>query len=75
MYVVYAGMLKSNPLILPGRHLMNGGMMTANIGAYGYFMMDPAYLSGLQALGATTTLSSIMGVTLTMAIGGECSLW
>lgn len=64
------GTLKSNPLILPGRHAMNAGMLLSNIGAYGYFMMDNAYASGLAMLSATTTLSSIMGVTLTMAIGG-----
>ncbi|WAR17129.1 NNTM-like protein [Mya arenaria] len=64
------GVLKSNPTILPGRHLMNGGMMATNIGAYGYFMMDSAYSAGLAALATTTTLSSVMGVTLTMAIGG-----
>ncbi|XP_045181151.2 NAD(P) transhydrogenase, mitochondrial-like [Mercenaria mercenaria] len=64
------GTLKSNPLLMPGRHALNGGMLLANIGAYGYFMMDNAYASGLAMLGTTTTLSSVMGVTLTMAIGG-----
>lgn len=64
------GLLKSNPLLLPGRHPMNLGMLLANMGAYGYFMIDDAYAAGLSVLGTTTTLSSIMGVTLTMAIGG-----
>lgn len=64
------GVLKSNPTLLSGRHLMNGGMMATNIGAYGYFMMDNAYASGLSMLGITTGLSSALGVTLTMAIGG-----
>ncbi|XP_052260057.1 NAD(P) transhydrogenase, mitochondrial-like [Dreissena polymorpha] len=64
------GVLKSNPLLLPGRHPLNLGMLLANVGAYGYFMMDGAYMSGLTMLASTTTLSSVMGVTLTMAIGG-----
>ena len=54
---------------------MNASMLAANIGAYGYFMMDNAYASGLAMLGTTTTLSSIMGVTLTMAIGGRFILY
>jgi len=36
----------------------------------GYFLYDPAFTSGISMLGTTATLSSIMGVTLTMAIGG-----
>ena len=36
--------------------------------------MDPSLNVGLSMLGTTTTLSAVMGVTLTMAIGGECGL-
>ena len=39
------------------------------MGALGYFLYDPAFTSGISMLGTTATLSSIMGVTLTMAIG------
>ncbi|KAH3898331.1 hypothetical protein DPMN_022559 [Dreissena polymorpha] len=46
-------------------------MLLANVGAYGYFMMHGAYMSGLTMLASTTILSSVMGVTLTMAIGGK----
>merc|ERR1711931_320835 len=49
------GNLNSNPLMLPGRHAINGGLLAANAGAMGYFLMTPE-------LG--------MGMTLTMAIGG-----
>merc|ERR1712032_591182 len=49
------GNLNSNPLMLPGRHAINGGLLAANAGAMGYFLMTPE-------LG--------MGITLTMAIGG-----
>merc|ERR1712212_1301708 len=64
------GNMGSNPLMLPGRHALNGGLMAANVGAMGYFLSDPSMSVGLAMLGTTATLSSVMGVTLTMAIGG-----
>ena len=67
-------MLKSDPLLLPGRHAMNLGLLLGNVGAMGYFMMTPELGTGLSMLGTTTALSSIMGVTLTAAIGGKILL-
>lgn len=64
------GVLKSDPLLLPGRNLLNGGMLLGNVGAMGYFMMDNSPTVGLSMLGTTTALSSLMGITLTAAIGG-----
>jgi len=64
------GNLNSNPLMLPGRHVMNASLMAANVGAMGYFLVDPTMTTGLAMLGTTATLSGVMGVTLTMAIGG-----
>merc|ERR1712117_34365 len=64
------GNLNSNPLMLPGRHALNAGLLAANVGAMGYFLMTPELGMGLGMLGTTATLSSVMGVTLTMAIGG-----
>merc|ERR1711970_1626245 len=64
------GNLNSNPLMLPGRHALNAGLLAANIGAMGYFLVDPSLSVGLAMLGTTATLSGVMGVTLTMAIGG-----
>merc|ERR1712121_42109 len=64
------GNLNSNPLMLPGRHALNAGLLAANIGAMGYFLVDPTLNVGLAMLGTTATLSGVMGVTLTMAIGG-----
>merc|ERR1712045_107987 len=64
------GVLNSAPLMLPGRHALNGGLLAANVGAMGYFLMDPSFTAGISMLGTTATLSSVMGVTLTMAIGG-----
>merc|ERR1712027_53998 len=64
------GNLNSNPLMLPGRHAINGGLLAANAGAMGYFLMTPELGMGLGMLGTTATLSGVMGITLTMAIGG-----
>merc|ERR1712227_815983 len=64
------GNLNSNPLMLPGRHALNAGLLAANVGAMGYFLVDPSMTTGLAMLGTTATLSGVMGVTLTMAIGG-----
>ncbi|KAK6623224.1 hypothetical protein RUM43_009076 [Polyplax serrata] len=64
------GLLSSSPLLLPGRHALNAGLLAANMGAMGLFFYDPSMTAGLTALGATAGLSSAMGVTLTAAIGG-----
>merc|ERR1712002_884942 len=64
------GNLNSNPLMLPGRHALNAGLLAANVGAMGYFLVDPSLSVGLAMLGTTAGLSGVMGVTLTMAIGG-----
>jgi len=64
------GVLNSNPLMLPGRHALNAGLGLANLGAMGYYLMDPSMAVGMGMLGTTAALSGVMGVTLTMAIGG-----
>jgi len=64
------GILNSNPLMLPGRHAMNAGLGLANVAAMGYYLMDPSMAVGMGMLGTTAALSGVMGVTLTMAIGG-----
>lgn len=65
------GLLKSDPLLLPGRHMLNLGLLLGNIGAMGYFLNGgDSLLLGMSMLGTTTALSSVMGVTLTAAIGG-----
>merc|ERR1712112_125231 len=64
------GVLNSAPLMLPGRHALNSGLLAANIGAMGYFLVDPSFTVGLAMLGTTATFSGVMGITLTMAIGG-----
>lgn len=64
------GLLNSNPLLLPGRHLLNAGLLASNVGALGWYLNSNDTTLGLALLGATTLLSSTMGVTLTSAIGG-----
>merc|ERR1719431_1423185 len=64
------GNLSSAALLLPGRHAINGGLLAANVGAMGYFLMDPSMGVGMAMPGTTAALSGVMGVTLTMAIGG-----
>ncbi|ELU08990.1 hypothetical protein CAPTEDRAFT_163980 [Capitella teleta] len=64
------GLLKSDPLMLPGRHMLNAALMAGNVGAMGYYMMSNDPTVGMSMLGTTTALSSVMGITLTMAIGG-----
>ncbi len=64
------GLLGSNPLILPGRHALNATMMAANVGAMGYYMTNPGFSADMSCLSTTAILSSVMGVTLTSAIGG-----
>jgi NAD(P) transhydrogenase len=64
------GLLDSAPLLLPGRHAINLGLGAGNVAAMGWFFWDPSMSAGLSMLGTTTALSTIMGVTLTAAIGG-----
>ncbi|XP_014675964.1 PREDICTED: NAD(P) transhydrogenase, mitochondrial-like [Priapulus caudatus] len=64
------GLLDSSPLLLPGRHMINLGLGAANIGAMIWYMADPSYSLDLGCLLTTAVLSSVMGVTLTAAIGG-----
>ncbi|XP_039733021.1 NAD(P) transhydrogenase, mitochondrial [Pteropus medius] len=64
------GILKSAPLLLPGRHALNAGLLAASVGGMIPFMMDPSFTTGIVCLGSVSALSAIMGVTLTAAIGG-----
>jgi len=64
------GVLNSAPLMLPGRHMMNAGLMTASVGGMVPFMLSADYATGMGCLVGVSGLSTIMGVTLTMAIGG-----
>ena len=56
--------------MLSGRHTLNAGLLAANVGAMGYFLVDPSLSVGLAMLGTTSALSGVIGVTLAMAING-----
>ncbi|XP_046897290.1 NAD(P) transhydrogenase, mitochondrial-like [Hypomesus transpacificus] len=64
------GVLNSAPLLLPGRHMMNAGLMAASMGGMVPFMLSTSYTTGMGCLVGVSGLSTIMGVTLTAAIGG-----
>ncbi len=68
---IVLGILGSQATLLPGRHFMNGGLMAGNVAALAYYLVDPAMNVGMSMLGTTSALSMVMGVTLTMAIGGQ----
>ncbi|XP_051580477.1 NAD(P) transhydrogenase, mitochondrial [Myxocyprinus asiaticus] len=64
------GMLDSASLLLPGRHMLNASLMAASVGGIVPFMMSESFSTGMGCLLGVSGLSTIMGVTLTVAIGG-----
>nr|XP_036579228.1 NAD(P) transhydrogenase, mitochondrial [Colletotrichum truncatum]KAF6786714.1 NAD(P) transhydrogenase, mitochondrial [Colletotrichum truncatum] len=71
-FLKLAGRMSSKPLALPGRHLLNSGMLTANIATMGAFvtMAPGSPMIAAAALSANTILSFAKGYTTTAAIGG-----
>ncbi|SPO06874.1 related to mitochondrial nicotinamide nucleotide transhydrogenase [Cephalotrichum gorgonifer] len=71
-FMKLAGKMSSKPLMFKGRHLLNGGMLAANIGTMGAFISlapgSPAIAAG--ALAANAALSFAKGYTTTASIGG-----
>lgn len=45
------GLLSSAPLLLPGRHYLNAGLLGANVLAMAAFYADPTLNTGLAILG------------------------
>ncbi|XP_076614047.1 NAD(P) transhydrogenase, mitochondrial [Chaetodon auriga] len=64
------GILNSAPLMLPARHALNTSLMAACVGGMIPYMLDPSYTTGITCLGSVSALSTVMGITLTAAIGG-----
>ncbi len=64
------GILGSKPLLLPGRHLINLGIVGVSIWLGAQFMGAETLSNGLQPLLIMTTLAAVLGVTLVIAIGG-----
>lgn len=71
-FMKLAGKMSSKPTILPGRHLINSGLLASNVATMGAFVTmapgSPAIAAG--ALAANTVLSFLKGYTTTAAIGG-----
>lgn len=59
MFLV-AGVLSSSPLLLPGRHMMNAGLMAASMGGMVPFMLSSTYGTGMGCLVGVSGLSTIM---------------
>lgn len=64
------GLLKSDPMKFPAHNALNLSMFLTNVGAMAYYMTNPGYSMDMAMLSTTAALSSVMGVTLTSAIGG-----
>ena len=71
-FMKLAGRMSSRPLHLPGRHLINSGMLATNVATMGAFLaMAPgAPAIAATCLAANTALSFAKGFTTTAAIGG-----
>ncbi|CAJ2507170.1 Uu.00g083560.m01.CDS01 [Anthostomella pinea] len=71
-FMKLAGKMSSKPLMLPGRHLINSGMLATNVATMGAFvtMAPGSPMIAACALGANTILSFAKGFTTTSAIGG-----
>ena len=71
-FMKLAGRMSSRPTILPGRHLINIGLLGGNVATMGAFLaMAPgAPAIAATCLAANTALSFAKGFTTTSAIGG-----
>jgi NAD(P) transhydrogenase subunit beta len=63
------GMVRSKPLLLPGRHALNLLLLLVSFGLGARFLSAPAH-DGLSALLIMTGVAGILGVHLVLAIGG-----
>lgn len=64
------GILGSKALLLPGRHLINLGIIGASVWLGAQFMGAETLSNGLQPLLIMTALAAVLGVNLVIAIGG-----
>ncbi|KAJ9143691.1 hypothetical protein NKR23_g6281 [Pleurostoma richardsiae] len=71
-FMKLAGKMSSRPLVLPGRHVINSGLMVSNMATMGAFvtMAPGSPMIAAGALAANTAFSFIQGYTTTAAIGG-----
>lgn len=71
-FLKLAGKMSSRPFVLPGRHAVNVGLLTANAATMGAFvtMAPGAPMIAAACLAGNTVLSFLKGFTTTAAIGG-----
>lgn len=71
-FLKLAGKMSSKPLMLPGRHVINSGLLATNVATMGAFitMAPGSPMIAAGALAANTALSFLKGYTTTAAIGG-----
>ena len=71
-FLKLAGRMRSTPLVLPGRHLVNASLLGVNAATMGAFvtMAPGAPVVAAVCLAANTALSFAKGFTTTAAIGG-----
>jgi len=63
------GLIRSKPLLLPGRHWLNLGMLLVSIWLGQQFLTATEH-GGMQPLLIMTAIAGVLGVHLVMAIGG-----
>ncbi len=63
------GTIKSNPLVFPGRHLLNLALVGVSLFLMKFFLSSETGV-GIQYLLMMTGLSCVLGIFLVMAIGG-----
>ncbi|CAK7271652.1 hypothetical protein SEPCBS57363_004733 [Sporothrix epigloea] len=71
-FLKLSGRASSRPLMLPGRHFINSGLLATNIATMGAFLaMAPGSTTiAAGALAANAAMSFLKGYTTTAAIGG-----
>jgi H+-translocating NAD(P) transhydrogenase subunit beta len=62
-------LISSKPLMLPGRHLLNLGLLVATVGL-GVLFMQASGTQGLSSLLMMSGIAALLGIHLVMAIGG-----
>ena len=65
-FLKLAGKMSGAPIMLPGRHVINLGMLAAIIGLTGYFTLDQS----LWVIAVVTALAFMIGFLLIIPIGG-----
>jgi H+-translocating NAD(P) transhydrogenase subunit beta len=63
------GVVRSKPLLLPGRHLFNLLLLAVAVGLGAQFLSAPGH-EGLSSLLIMTGVAGVLGVHLVLAIGG-----